>query len=42
MKNMAINVLDRIGRLALRRSIEDPSENFQITAANSSTSMYAL
>jgi hypothetical protein len=39
MKNVAINGLDRIGRLALRQNIGYPSENFQITAANSLTSM---
>ncbi len=42
MKKVAINGLGRIGRLVLRHYIENPPENIQLTAANSSTAMEDL
>ena len=39
MKNVAINGLGRIGRLALRQYIENPPQNIRLTTANASTPM---
>ncbi|MGA2105894.1 type I glyceraldehyde-3-phosphate dehydrogenase [Methanoregula sp.] len=42
MKNVAINGLGRIGRLALRQYIENPPQNIRLTTANASTPMEDL